>query len=225
MKNFMSIRTEGGASVYRPMTIRSHFDRHFCMARKSEGFSLLELMVVVAICLIVVATAIPTFLTAYYNIRIKNAVTDLSGLMQRARILAAKNNAVYTIAYRTSGGVQEAFVDENLNGAWDTGEPLITFNSAVTIGSGPPTGTGGQPTPYVLVGDTSGTTYSNTTTLGYSNRGLPCAYSGGTCTTPAPGYFVYYITEQDPSGTNWAAVVVTRGGRTKAVVWNGTTWN
>lgn len=225
MKNFMGMRTEGKASAYHPMAIRRDFDRRFHTARKSAGFSLLELMVVVAIMLIVVATAIPSFLTAYYNIRLKNAATDLAELMQRARILSAKNNAVYTLAYTTSSGVQQAFVDENLNGSWDSGEPGITFNSAVTIGTGAPSGSGGQPTPYVLVGDTAGTTYTNTTTLGYSNRGLPCAYSSGTCTTPAPGYFVYYITEQDPNGTNWAAVVVTRAGRAKSVVWNGTSWN
>jgi hypothetical protein len=80
-------------------------------------------------------------------------------------------------------------------------------------------------TAYVLVGDTAGTTYDNATTLGYSPRGLPCAYISGVCGTPAAGYFVYYLTSKRSGGsTGWAAVVVTRAGRSKVVTWSGTAW-
>lgn len=193
-------------------------------ARVAGGFSLLELMIVIAISITVVAFATPSFLSAYYNIRLKSAASNLSGLMQQARIQAARQNATYTVAYNTTSSPQQAFIDFNNNGAHDAGEPVITFNSSIAMSTtGAPSGAG-APSSYVLVGDTAGTTFTNTTTLGYSPRGLPCAYTAGVCATPAPGYFVYYIQDQRPGSSGWAAVVVSRSGRTKPIVWNGVAW-
>jgi Tfp pilus assembly protein FimT len=187
-------------------------------SRVADGFSLLELLIVVGISITLASIAIPRFLNAYYNIRLKSAVSDLSGFMQRARIQAAKNNATYTIGYVAANGVQKAYIDLNVNGQYDAGEPLLTFNSSIAPAAGVPA------TPYVLVGDTAGVTYTNATTLGYSPRGLPCAYAAGVCSTPAAGYFVYYFTDQRPGSVGWGAVVVTRAGRTKTVTWNGVAW-
>ena len=190
------------------------------------GFSLLELLIVVAIVIIIAATAIPTFLTAYYNTRLKSAVSDISGFMQTARMRAARQNTVYTIQYRPTGATEEAYLDLNNDQLFENGEPELTFASSITPAAGAPTGAGGTPTPYVLVGDTAGVTYDNATILGYSPRGLPCAYvvASAICNTPAGGYFVYYFTDQRPTNVGWGAVVVTRAGRTKTVVWNGTSW-
>jgi type IV fimbrial biogenesis protein FimT len=192
-----------------------------------RGFSLLEMMAVVAVIMVLAAIAIPGFMRAYYNIRLRAAASDLSALMQQARMLAARRNAVNTIAYQNVNGKDNAYVDLNNNGQWDAGpppEPIITFKNTVSLAPGPPSGTSGQPTPYVLVGDSAGVTYGNSTTLGYSPRGLPCAYVAGACNTPAAGYFVYYLTDQRPTSAGWAAVVVTRTGRSKTLLWNGTSW-
>jgi prepilin-type N-terminal cleavage/methylation domain-containing protein len=204
--------------------------RHKEDVRSRRGFSLLELMIVVAITMTVMAYAVPKFLTAYYTVRLKAACADLSGLMQKGRIQAARENAIFQIVY-TTGTPEAAFVDMNNDTTWDTAtvngvartEPGIYFGPTITMATGAPSGTG-APTPYVLVGDTSGTTYNNTTTLGWSARGLPCAYVTGTCATPAAGYFVYYVKDQRPTGSGWGAVVVTRSGRTKVVIWNGAAW-
>jgi prepilin-type N-terminal cleavage/methylation domain-containing protein len=188
------------------------------------GFSLLELMIVVAISMILAAIAIPMFLTASYNIRLKSAASDLSGFLQRARIQAARQNATYPIRYQNNAGAEEVWVDLNGNGVLDPLEPVIAFSPSIKPAAGAPNGAGGTPTPYVLVGDTAGVTYDNATTLGYSSRGLPCAWAPGVCVTPAAGYFVYYLKDQRPASVGWAAVVVTRGGRTKVVTWNGAAW-
>lgn len=185
---------------------------------------MIELVIVVAIMITVVAIAAPSFLNAYYNIRLKSAASNLSGLMQQARIQAARQNKTFTIGYNTTANQQQAFIDLNNNGTWDNGEPIITFNQAIAMNTtGAPSGAGAPPA-YVLVGDTAGTTYSNTTTLGYSPRGLPCPYTAGACPTPAPGYFVYYMRDQRPGSTGWAGVVVSRSGRTKSITWNGAGW-
>lgn len=206
--------------------------RHREDVRSRRGFSLLELMIVVAITMTVMAYAVPKFLTAYYTVRLKASCADLSGLMQKGRIQAARQNAIFSINYRVSSTVQEAFVDMNNNTTWDnsvtvngvtTSEPIISFEQSVTVPNSAPSGSGAPPA-YVLVGDTAGVVYDNATTLGWSARGLPCAYTGGVCATPAAGYFVYYVKDQRSTGNGWGAVVVTRTGRTKVVTWNGAAW-
>jgi len=191
----------------------------------SGGFSILELVIVCAVALFLAAIATPAFLRISYNIRLKSAANDVSGVMQRARILAAKNNATYGIAYTAINGAEVACVDTNLNSTCGTGEPLVVFGPTITPAAGAPTGSGGQPSAYILAGDNSTTNYDNATTLAFSPRGLPCAYVSATCSTPAAGYFVYYLNDARPGYTAWAAVVVTRSGRTKTLIWNGVSWD
>ena len=194
----------------------------------SSGVSLLELLIVCAVTLILAGIIAPEFLRISYNIRLKDAASNISALVQQARILAARQNTTYTMAYTTGSNhtADSACIDLNLNGTCDSGEPLITFSSTIHLATAAPDGTSGQPSAYVLVGDTGNTVYTNGTTLGYSSRGLPCSYSAGACPTPAGGYFVYYLTDARPDGsTGWAALVVTRAGRGKVVTWNGASWN
>ncbi len=193
--------------------------------RTEWGFSLVELVVVVFIVMVIAAIVIPNVLLAVTNMKLRASAGDLAGLMQQARILAAKNNATYEILYTTLSGTQIAYVDLNGNGSFDTGEPLVQFSGTTVPAAGAPSGGGGQPTPYVLAGDTGAGSYDNTNTLGFTGRGLPCNYVAATCSTPAAKYFVYYLTDTRVGQAGWAAVVVTKSGRCKIVTWNGATWN
>ena len=193
-------------------------------SRTAPGFSILELLIVLGISITVVAIAMPFFTQGFYNIRLKSAASNLSGLMQQARIQAARQNRIYTIAYNASP--PGACIDANFNQACDAGETVIRFNQSISISTTATAPSGsGAPTPYVLVGDTAGTTFTNNTILGYSARGLPCPYTTGNCPTPAAGYFVYYIQDSRVVTNGWAAVVVTRSGRSKAITWNGASWD
>ena len=210
--------------AYHWLTMREEYTKRSRGNAASNGFSLTEIIVVLAIVMALAGVAFPIFSKISYNIRLKSAATNISGLMQQARIQAARQNAVYTIAIPTTGG--QACIDLNRDGTCQSTDPVIRFNSNITPAAAAPDGTGGTPSPYVLAGDNSGTSYDNATTLGYSPRGLPCAYASSTCSTPAASYFVYYLKDARPDGTTgWAAVVVTRTGRTKSYTWNGASWN
>ena len=193
-----------------------------------RGFSLIEILIVVLVVMMVAAIAVPNIFLAVSNLRLRASAGDLSGLMQQARILAAKNNTTYDILYATRNGARIAYVDLNFNSSFDAGEPMMEFSGTTVPASGTPSGSG-QPTAYVLVGDSGSSSYDNTSTLGYTGRGLPCNYdtttTPATCSTPAAGYFVYYLTDTRVGRAGWAAVVVTKGGRTKMVTWNGAAWN
>jgi prepilin-type N-terminal cleavage/methylation domain-containing protein len=196
---------------------------------RARGFSLIELVIVVFIVLVLAAIVIPNVLLAVTNLKLRSSASDLAGLMQQARTLAAKKNAAYAILYGTRNGAQIAYVDLNGNGAFDVGEPLVEFSGTTTPAGGAPSGSGGQPTPYVLAGDTGAGSYDNTSTLGYTGRGLPCNYDSttvpATCSTPPAKYFVYYLTDTRTGQPGWAGVVVTKSGRCKIVMWNGAAWN
>jgi prepilin-type N-terminal cleavage/methylation domain-containing protein len=205
---------------------------------RRSGFSLIELVIVVFVILVISAIVIPNAMLAVSNLRLRASGGGLAGLMQQARILAAKNNATYQIKYGVRNNAQIAFVDLNGNGVWDASvtvngvtmsEPDMQFAGTVVPAAGAPSGAGGQPTPYVLVGDTGAGSYDNTSTLAYTPRGLPCKYlaspSPATCSTPAATYFVFYMTDTRIGAPGWAAVVVTKGGRSQVVSWNGTSWH
>ena len=191
-----------------------------------RGFSIVELLVVLFIVAICAALIVPQTRRAVYAMRLRASAAELAGVMQNARLFAAKNNQIYDIKFATIGGESAAYVDLNGNNNYDPGEPLVMFNRGVTPSPGAPTGGIGQPPPYILNSDTCNpscaTAYDNTAVLAFNQRGLPCNYTAPpACVTPAATYFVYYL-----NGTpGWAAVVVTIGGRTRVVVWDGANWN
>jgi type II secretory pathway pseudopilin PulG len=204
------------------------------------GFSLLELMIVVFVVMVVAAIAVPNVLLSVANLRLRYSAGDLAGLMQQARIMAAKNNpttptAVYPIRYGTKNGRQIAYIALDGGTSWNSSvtvngvtlsDPLIEFSGTVVPAAGAPSGSGGQPSAYVLAGDTGTGSYDNTYTMAYTPRGFPCDYTTPpTCNTPAAKYFAYYLNDTRPGGTGWAAVIVTKAGRTKVVTWNGSAWN
>jgi Tfp pilus assembly protein FimT len=193
--------------------------------RHARGISIVELVIILALVLIIAGAAVPQVMQIIYNVRLRNAAVEVADLMQQARISAARKNATYPVRFQTNSGTQQAYIDLNNNSSLDAGEPFIDLPAGMVAASGAPTGSGGQPSAYVLVGDTSsGTPYDNTNILAFSPRGLPCEFSSSpTCTTPATTYFVFYFNDQRPNG--WSAVLVTKSGRTRALFWNGTTWN
>jgi len=191
---------------------------------RMRGATLIELVLIATVVLVVGGIAIPYFLQFSANLKLQTATAEVSDLMQRTRMLAAKNNAIYPLRFRTNSGTQQAYVDLNNDSTLDSGDPYIDLPKGITAASGAPSGSG-QPTAYTLVGDTSlGTPYDNTNALAYSARGLPCEYSTPpTCSTPTSTYFVFYFVDGRPNG--WSGVLVTKSGRTKTLFWNGSTWN
>ena len=221
-------------------TMRINCRQSFKQRALAGGFSMIELVLVMFLMLVIAAFTIPNVMLAVSNAQLRGSASELAGLMQQARILAAKNNPqnppVYPVRFTTRGTAQIAYVDMNNTSTWDSSitinsvtvnDPEIEFGGSVVPAAGPPSGAGGQPTPFVLTGDSSsGLPFSNVSTVAFTSRGLPCDFtSPPTCSSPAPSYFVYYLTDSRIGKPGWAAVVVTKGGRTKVVTWNGTAWN
>jgi prepilin-type N-terminal cleavage/methylation domain-containing protein len=190
---------------------------------RMRGFTLIELMIVGTIILVIGAISIPKFIQLWQNVQLRAAAAEVADLTQRARMSAARANATYPVRFQMNGGVQQVYIDLNNNSSLDANEPYLDLPQSVTGASGAPNGSGGQPTAYTLVGDSSsGTPFDNSNVIAYSPRGLPCNYTSSVCATPAASYFVFYF--QDSRTSNWAAVLVTKSGRSRVLTWNGGSW-
>lgn len=198
--------------------------------KAQSGFSMIELLVVVAIIVVVGGMTLPGLVQTWYDIQLRSAAAEVADLMQRSRIQAARANVSPGIPIRyqvqISGGpvqqrTQQVYADFNNNNQWDAGEPIISL-PRISAAAGAPSGNGAPPAFVDTMDTTSGPPCDNTCTLAFSPRGLPCNLVGAICTTPAASYFVYYFQDNRPNG--WSAVLVSKAGRTKTLVWNGSTW-
>ncbi len=64
---------------------------------KSEGFSVLELLVVIAVVGLVVAIGAPSFLVQLKKARLESAAQDIANVFQQTRMRAIRDNTEYTI--------------------------------------------------------------------------------------------------------------------------------
>lgn len=192
--------------------------------KQSEaGFTLVEMVMVVAILLVIAAFATPYMVNVIANVRLRGGMTSLAGLFQECRSQSIKQNRLMSSHFTTLAHGPVAYVKD----ASVSSPTLAATDWQVELGA---------PVTYVtsLTGVTGAPTALDSTTLGYTPqpsspdptfnpRGLPCAYSSGTCTTGV-GY-AFYFTDTRPLGNNgWAAVTISPAGRIKVWMWTGGAW-
>lgn len=189
--------------------------------KSTGGFSLVELVMVVAILLVVAAFALPYMVNVVASVRLRGGMTSLAGVFQECRSLAIKNNKYMSTHFTTLANGPVAYVKDS------------TISSPTLASTDPQVELGAPVTQVTsLTSVTGAPTALDSTTLGFTpqsgdpsfnTRGLPCPYSSGTCTTPTG--FVYYFTDTRPLGKNgWAAVTISPAGRVKVWMWTGSAW-
>lgn len=105
------------------------------MTRAGGGFTLIELMVTLAIAAIVLTVGIPSFRDLIRNNRLTTAANELVGALNLARSEAIKRGARVTVcksadgaSCTTSGNWAQGwivFTDENSDGAYDTTDDTL----------------------------------------------------------------------------------------------------
>ena len=80
----------------------------------SEGFTLIELIIVLALVAIITSVAFPTFLSQRSETKLKDAVSMIRGDLEMARSRAIRENAAVPILVRSDG--YTIFVDNGSDG-------------------------------------------------------------------------------------------------------------
>lgn len=186
----------------------------------TNGFSLIELLIVIAVIMLIAAIAIGGFQRMMTDMSLRATATNINGLIHQARIQAVKDNKAYTLKTVAAAGANGVvlYVDLNNSGALDAGEPSIQLpkNIAVSDGTGGPAvlPAGVAIPPFIV---------ANTVTMSFNSRGLPCS-DPPVCNTISP--FMIYLKQTRPSGAfGWGSLTVTRAGRIKAYTYTGSAWN
>jgi len=111
------------------------------MLYKQKGFSLVELMVVVAVMVILGLVAVPSLVTTYPTYKLKKSSRDLCSYMRKARSLAIKQNREIILEFDTvgnkysiDGGVPIALEEGIVFGTGDATAPASPDDSVPSDG-------------------------------------------------------------------------------------------
>lgn len=88
-----------------------------------KGFTLIELMTVIAIMAIMAGIAIPNYLEWSSAARLRSSTNDLTSDLAMARLRAIKSSAKVGVIFGTNG--YQVFIDDNDNNVLDSGEVLL----------------------------------------------------------------------------------------------------
>lgn len=185
---------------------------------KDQGFTLLEMMIVLAIMMILAAITVPRFLNIVSDINLRYVATNYSGLLQSARIQSVRKNDFYGIAPTTlPTGDNAYFVHAHAtSSSYTVGDSLLPVGARIGVHAGTGSGAPGEAT--LTCGGSC--TFATSSSFPFFNaRGLPCTVSGSVCNqAPGVGYLTVLSTTSLTGNVSWTAVIVTGGGRVQ--IWS-----
>lgn len=104
--------------------------------KKFAGYSLVEMMMTLAVGLILVSVALPTMVGAVQSYRLNSVSQQLQGLVDLTRYTAIRRNAVVSLRSFVQGGNTVFYVDLNGNNQLDVNEPLVMLPSDMQLANG-----------------------------------------------------------------------------------------
>lgn len=214
------------------------------MAEKKSraGFSLTELLIVLAIMLVVGGLALPSISRVVDNAKLKSAAEQLASFYQQARIRSTQDNTYYEVL-STPPGARPAQVclDLDGDGLCAPTEPQVQLSGLVTLNNAGLPVTMDQTTlGFTPISLESSVMYNQqdhmVPGLAWNGRGLPCQRTSTTsgCVNLIPSGSVAWVQylqmQRSTVDISYAAVAVSPTGRVKIWVYTpapggGRSWN
>jgi prepilin-type N-terminal cleavage/methylation domain-containing protein len=179
-----------------------------------SGFTLPELIVVVAIILIVGGLSIPNITRTIDTSRLKGATQSLAAAYQDARIRATQKDTSYQVLISPPGiSPDQICIDLDGDGTCSAGDPVTLFPAQVKVSNlGVPVPLGNQ-LPFHAISTEQPGAPNNSLTL--NALGLPCQRSSATAPCTAIGWVQHLQLLRANGEVMYAAVTVTPTGRVK----------
>jgi len=181
--------------------------------RSKSGFSLVELLIVVAVLLILAAMVVPNIPRMISSYRMDAAARSMAGLIHVGKIRAVKTNQANYVRFDPAQNPPLAFVAADPAAAFALGDSSVPLTNGLSFQ------TAGMPN-HDQLDAYLGTMPQIGTSIGFNARGLPCVFS---TTAGVPGKqvdvglaaagFEWFLNGPDP--TAWVAITVTPSGRIK----------
>lgn len=186
------------------------------------GFSMVELLIVMAIIVVITVMALPSIVQTVGIIRMRGATSSISSLVQNGRSLAVRRSRTKAVHVTTVNGTTVMFTQN-----------CISANCTGNIGQIIPGEDEILYLPKGFVPDSSAPTldeseiWGNSATTGtadiaFTPRGLPCDLTQTACVGPRG--FIKYFSYSPGGKTTWIALTVSPAGRIKSYYWNGSKW-
>ena len=97
--------------------------------RNSSGFSLIEVMIAIAVISILAAVAIPNYIGWLPKRHLINSAVDVQGAIHLAKMTAIKENINVVLEFDIANESYFAFIDTDGDGSQDSGERTVRSNN------------------------------------------------------------------------------------------------
>jgi prepilin-type N-terminal cleavage/methylation domain-containing protein len=180
--------------------------------KNDRGFSLLELLIVVAILVTVAAITVPRVMSIISDIKMRYVAQNLGGLLQSARMQAVRKNTYYMVQPTTLASGDAAYVATARGQTYASSDPVLPLDNQITVHMG--TGSGAPNEGTLTCG--AGCIFNPAADdPSFNARGLPCigVVNGTSCgQTPGQGYLLVVSKPALTGSINWAAIIITASG-------------
>jgi type IV fimbrial biogenesis protein FimT len=150
--------------------------RRKCLSRVA-GYSLVEMMMTLAIGLILASIALPTMIGAIQSYRLNSAAQQVANLIELTRYTAIRRNSLMSLQMKVANGSTVFYVDLNGNGSLDPIEPMVLLPSDMQLANHQPLTPGAASTGLAPTQDfTSQITFDYRGTVNFSGGGAIAAY-------------------------------------------------
>jgi prepilin-type N-terminal cleavage/methylation domain-containing protein len=180
--------------------------------KANQGFSLVEMMIVVAVMMILGAITAPGLFNTISDISLRYSTANFAGLLQSARIQAVRKNTFYSVDQVTlASGDQGYYVDVPKSGVFAAGDPVMPLGTQLTVHPGIGSG---APNETAFITSLNFTVNPGGSAPNFNARGLPCVAAGNACPqTPGQGFVVFLSRSAVLGNLRWGAVVINPSGR------------